>query len=56
MVEKIHPYEGNGNGKNSKQNTKDEDIVAEVDEDLENGPVFKRKCTDCLICPIFVAF
>ena len=57
MVDQVHPVDGNaGKGANSKKNTKDEDIVAEVDDDLENGPVFKRKCTDILCCPLFVAF
>lgn len=56
MVDRqVHPYNDGKGGKNSK-NTKDEDIVAEVDQDLENGPVFKRKCTDIICCPLFVAF
>jgi hypothetical protein len=50
----VHP---NGEGeKNSKKNTPDEEIVPEVEEDLENGPVFKRHCTDILCCPLFVVF
>ena len=27
-----------------------------IDPDYENGPVFKRKCTDWWCCPVFVAF
>ena len=50
----VHP---NAEGeKNSKKNTPDEEIVPEVEEDLENGPVFKRHCTDILCCPLFVVF
>mmetsp|Transcript_3157 Transcript_3157/g.3770 ORF Transcript_3157/g.3770 Transcript_3157/m.3770 type:complete len:137 (-) Transcript_3157:1510-1920(-) len=57
MVDRqVHPYENGKEGKNSKKNTKDEDIEADVDQDLENGPVFKRKCTDVICCPLFVAF
>lgn len=47
--------DGNVAQKNSKY-TKDEDVQAEVDKELENGPVFKRSCTDCLCCPLFAAF
>ena len=28
----------------------------EVNKEYENGPVFKRKCTDWWCCPVFVAF
>ena len=51
----VHPFGGGGNpnkgtatGHNSKKDTKDEDLVPEVDEELENGPVFNRHCTDVL--------
>lgn len=50
----VHAFDG-GQSKNSK-NTKDEDLVPEVEDDLENGPIFKRHCTDILCCPLFVAF
>lgn len=36
-----------GKSVNSKL-TKDEDLQVEVDDDLENGPIFKRHCTDIL--------
>jgi choline transporter-like protein 2/4/5 len=52
--EVVHAYDG-GEGKNSK-NTKDEDLSPEIEDDLENGPIFKRHCTDILCCPLFVAF
>lgn len=41
---------------NSKTKTKDEDIVPEVDNNLQDGPIFKRSCTDCLCCPLFIVF
>jgi hypothetical protein len=53
----IYPMQSNGaphvheaaKGKaNSRKNTPDKDIVPEVDDDLENGPIFKRHCTDIL--------
>lgn len=50
----VHPNEGGG--KNSRKDTPDSEIVAEVDDDLENGPVFKRHCTDILCCPLFMIF
>ena len=43
-VEPVRPMDGPQNTKN----TKDQDIVAEVDNELKNGPVFKRRCTDCI--------
>ena len=39
----VHPVGGDNGGKNSKKDTPDSEIEAEVDKDLENGPVFKRK-------------
>ena len=50
----IYPMQGRGNGTeqakgvNNKKNTKDSDLVPEVDDDLENGPIFNRHCTDIL--------
>jgi hypothetical protein len=51
----IYPYQGGNTGAakppkgvNSKKNTKDSDIVPEVEDDLQNGPIFNRHCTDIL--------
>lgn len=42
-------------GKN-KKTTKDSEIQPEIEDGLENGPIFKRHCTDILWCPLFVLF
>lgn len=38
---------GEGYSKNSKT-MRDQDLQAEVEDDVENGPIFKRHCTDIL--------
>jgi len=51
----VYPADGDNHKKNSKL-MKDEDLEPEVEDDIENGPVFKRHCTDILCCPLFIAF
>ena len=51
---KVQAYDG-GQKKNSRQ-TKDEDLQPEIDDDIAEGPIFQRSCTDILCCPLFVAF
>lgn len=53
----VYPQQdgGKGGGKQSRR-TKDEDLKPEVDQELENGPIYNRHCTDILCCPIFTAF
>lgn len=45
-----------GGGKSNRKYKLDDEIEAEVDQELENGPIYDRSCTDCLCCLLFIAF